>query len=122
MNLLQMSCVMTWAQKKFSLQPQKKKGRFFKKKIFKLGFRPRNFSFEKKKFLFSPQKCKLEHCMSNGSKVLIYLSFLLKEAVFSCCCNSKQRYGCYVSLYKNQKLGFSIFFYFKILRTDISNS
>ena len=25
MNLLQMSCVITWAQKKFSLQPQKKK-------------------------------------------------------------------------------------------------
>jgi len=24
MNLLQMSCVITWAQKKFSLQPQKK--------------------------------------------------------------------------------------------------
>ena len=49
MNLLQMSCVITWAQKKFSLQPQKK-GRFFKKEIFKLGFRPRNFSFEKKSF------------------------------------------------------------------------
>ena len=50
MNLLQMSCVMTWAQKKFSLQPQKKKGRFFEKKVFKLGFPPRNFSFEKKSF------------------------------------------------------------------------
>ena len=35
-----------------------------------------------KKFSFSPQKCKLELCMSNGSKILIYLSFLLKEAVF----------------------------------------
>ena len=51
MNLLQMSCVITWAQKKFSLQPQKKEKRpFFSKKKFKLGFRPRNFSFEKKSF------------------------------------------------------------------------
>ena len=44
---------------------------------FDLDFR----SFEIKKKLFSPQKCKLELCMSNGSEVLIYLSFLLKEAV-----------------------------------------
>ena len=44
---------------------------------FDLDFR----SFEIKKRLFSPQKCKLELCMSNGSEVLIYLSFLLKEAV-----------------------------------------
>ena len=29
MNLLQISCVMTWAHKKFSLQPQKKKKRPF---------------------------------------------------------------------------------------------
>jgi hypothetical protein len=29
MNLLQMSCVITWAQKKFSLQPQKKNLRLF---------------------------------------------------------------------------------------------
>jgi hypothetical protein len=37
---------------KLSLQPQKKKkkGRFFKKKNFKLGFRPQNFSFKKKRF------------------------------------------------------------------------
>ena len=28
-------------------------------------------------FSFSPQKCKLELCMSNGSEDLIYLSFLL---------------------------------------------
>ena len=37
-----------------------------------------------KKNLISPQKCKLELYMSNGSKVLIYFSFLLflKEAVF----------------------------------------
>ena len=28
------------------------------------------------KFSFQPQKCKLALCMSNGSKVLIYLSFL----------------------------------------------
>ena len=31
MNLLQMSCEITWAQKKFSLQPQKKKAVFLKK-------------------------------------------------------------------------------------------
>ena len=29
---------------------KKKPGRFFKKNNFKLGFRPRNFSFEKKSF------------------------------------------------------------------------
>ena len=36
----------------------------------------------RKKISFSPQKCSLELGMSNGSEVLIYLSFLLKEAVF----------------------------------------
>ena len=50
MNLLQMSCMITWAQKKFSLQPKKKRGRFFKIFFFKLRFRPRTFSFEKKSF------------------------------------------------------------------------
>ena len=40
------------------------------------------FLIWEKMFLFSPQKCKLELCMSNGSEVLSYLSFLLKEAVF----------------------------------------
>ena len=63
-------------------------------------------TYERKKFACQPQKCKLELCMSNGSKVLIYLSFLsflffLKEAFFGycCCCycsKSKQTYGYYV--------------------------
>ena len=35
--------------KKIQPPTSKKKGRFFKKQIFKLGFRPRNFSFEKKR-------------------------------------------------------------------------
>ena len=39
MNLLQMSCVMTWAQKKFSLQPQKKKAVFLNF-FFKVNFLP----------------------------------------------------------------------------------
>ena len=50
MNLLQMSCVITWAQKKLASNLKKKKGRFFEKKNFKLGFPLRNFSFEKKSF------------------------------------------------------------------------
>ena len=37
MNLLQMTCVITRAQKKFSLQP-KKKGRFFKKNFSNWDF------------------------------------------------------------------------------------
>jgi hypothetical protein len=41
MNLLQMSCVITWAQKKFSLQPQKKnfEAVFIFFYFLKLGFR-----------------------------------------------------------------------------------
>ena len=70
-------------QKKKSASNLKKKiwGRFSFFDFLKLGFRPRFVVIWEKKFLFSPQKCKLELCMSNGSKVLIYLSFLLKEAV-----------------------------------------
>ena len=69
---------------------KKKKGRFFKKKI-QIGISTWKFLSWEKKFSCQPQKCKLELFMSNGSKVLIYLSFLVKEAVFSCCCcNSKQ--------------------------------
>ena len=82
MNLLQMSCVMTWAQKKFSLQPQKKKKAVFSKKKFSNWDFYLEISHLRKKFSFSPQKCKLELCMSNGSEVPIYLSFLFKEAVF----------------------------------------
>jgi hypothetical protein len=45
MNLLQLSCVITWAQKKFSLQPQKKNwGCFYFFYFLKLGFRLWNFS------------------------------------------------------------------------------
>ena len=62
----------------FRLQPQKEKKCFLNFWDFDLA----NFSFEKKKISCQPQKCELELCMSNGSKVLIYLSFLLKEAVF----------------------------------------
>ena len=61
MNLLQMSCVMTWAQKKSASNLKKKKGRFFEEKKIKLGFPPRNFSFEKKRFSCQPQKCELEY-------------------------------------------------------------
>ena len=69
--------------KKFQPPTSKKKiwGRFSFFDFSKLGFRPRFVVIWEKKFLFSPQKCKLELCMSNGSEVLIYLSFLLKEAV-----------------------------------------
>ena len=56
---------------------KKKWGRFSFFHFFKLGFRPPFEVIWEKKFLFSPQKCKLELCMSNGSEVLIYLSFLL---------------------------------------------
>ena len=78
MNLLQMSCVITWAQKKFSLQPQKKKKKaIFLKKKNQIGISTSNFLIWEKKFSCQPQKCELELFMSNGSKVLIYLSFLL---------------------------------------------
>ena len=64
--------------KKISLQPQKKKKRpFFWKKKIQIGISTSKFLIWKKKFSFSPQKFKLELCISNGSEVLIYLSFLL---------------------------------------------
>ena len=51
---------------------------FFEKKIkFQIGISTSKFLIWEKKFSFSPQKCKLELCMSNGSKVPKYLSFLL---------------------------------------------
>ena len=40
MNLLQMSCMITWAQKKFSLQLQKKEWGHFLFIFSKLGFLP----------------------------------------------------------------------------------
>jgi hypothetical protein len=68
--------------KKIHPPTSKKKDVFSKKNFFKSGFRPQNFSFEKKSFHANLKKCELELCISNGSKVLIYLSFLLflKEA------------------------------------------
>ena len=58
--------------KKFSLQPKKKKSN-------------RDFDLEishlRKKFSCQPQKCKLELCMSNGFKVLIYLSLYLSASI-----------------------------------------
>ena len=42
--------MITWAQKKFSRQPQKKKKGSFSKKKIKMGIRHQNFSFEKKSF------------------------------------------------------------------------
>ena len=64
--------------KKFSLQPQKNKmGPFF---IFLNWDFDLEISHLRKKVFILTSKCKLELCMSNGSKVLIYLSFLLKEA------------------------------------------
>ena len=70
-------------KKKISLQPQKKKLRpFFFFHFLKIGISTSKFLSWEKKFSCQPQKCKLELFMSNCSKVLIYLSFLLKEAVF----------------------------------------
>ena len=50
MNLLQMSCVITWAQKNQPPTSNKKRAVFFKKKKIKPGFGPPNISFEKKSF------------------------------------------------------------------------
>ena len=41
-----------------------------------LRLRPRNFENHKIKFGFSPQNGKVDLCTTNGSKVLIYLTFL----------------------------------------------
>ena len=77
-----MSCVITWAQKKSASNLKKINEAVFLFFIFlNLDF-DLEISHLRKKFSFSPQKCKLELCKSNGYKVLIYLSFLLKEAVF----------------------------------------
>ena len=43
----------------------------------------------RKKFSFLPQKCKLELCMSNSSKVLIYLSLLYFIFYCTLVCNAK---------------------------------
>ena len=44
MNLLEMSCVITWAQKRFSLQPQKNlKKAVFSKKKFQIGISTSKF-------------------------------------------------------------------------------
>ena len=75
---------------------------FFLNWDFDLDFR----SFEIKK-IFSPQKCKLELCMSKVSKFWFICLFYSKRLFFSCCCNSKQTYGCY-----DQKLSFSDFILF----------
>ena len=59
--------------------------------------------------------------MSNGSKVLIYLSFLLKEALFQLLLQLQTNIWLLcIFMYKNQVSHIS--FYFTILRTDISNS
>ena len=41
-----------------------------------LRLRPRNFENHKIKFCSSPQKGKVDLCMTNGSKVMIYLTLL----------------------------------------------
>ena len=110
MNLLQMSCVIKWAQKKFSLQPQKKEKRpFFSKKKIQIGISTSKFLSWEKKFSCQPQKCKLELYMSNGFQVLIYLSFLLflKEVALK---PTKQLLWCYCSVNNNLiKIFFTIF-------------
>jgi hypothetical protein len=70
--------------KKISLQPQKKIDAIFLFYFFKNWDFDLEISQLRKKFSCQPQKCKLVLYMSNGSEVLIYLSFLLflKEAVF----------------------------------------
>ena len=55
---------------------------FFIFQFFEIGIPTSKFLILEKKFSFSPQKCKLELCMSKRSKVLIYLSFLLIDDVF----------------------------------------
>merc|ERR1712051_1012483 len=90
-----------------------KKAVFSKKKFSNWDF-DLEISHLRKKFSFSPQKCKLELCRSNGSKVLIYLSFLLKEAVFlaAAATPNKHMFALYLYTYKNQKFSFSHFILF----------
>ena len=111
MNLLQMSCVITWAQKKLASNLKKKiKRTFFWKKKFQIGISTSKFLIWEKKFSFSPQKCKLELCMSNGSEVLIYLSFLLKEAVIKLQLQLQTNiWLLFIFIYQNEKLSFTNF-------------
>ena len=50
---------------------------FFIFLFFLIGISTSKFLIWEKKFSCQPQKCKFELYMSNGSEVLIYLSFLL---------------------------------------------
>ena len=61
----------------FDLRPQKKR-QFFWIFFFQIWISTSKFLIWEKKFSCQLQKCKLELCMSNGSEVLNYLSFLLK--------------------------------------------
>ena len=56
MNLLQISCVITWAQKKISLQTKKKWGRFLSYSIFLIGISAPKFLNLVWKFSCQPQK------------------------------------------------------------------
>ena len=77
-----MSCVITWAQKNHPPTSKKnKKGCFFKKIYFSNWDFVLEISHLRKKFSCQTQKCKLEHCMSKGSKVLIYLSLYLSASI-----------------------------------------
>ena len=63
--------------KKIQPQTSKKKEDVYSKKKIQIGISTSKFLIWEKKFSCQPQKCELEICMSNGSEVLIYLSFLL---------------------------------------------
>ena len=81
MNLLQMSCMIIWAQKKSASNLKKRKKVVFSKKKNQIGiFNSKLFIWEKK-FSCLPQKCKLELCMSNSLKVMIYLSLYLSASI-----------------------------------------
>ena len=56
-------------------------GLFFIFLFFWIGISTSNFLIWEKKFSFSPQKCKLELCMSNSLKVMIYLSLYLSASI-----------------------------------------
>ena len=82
MNLLQMSYMIIWAQKKNQPPTSEKKwGRFLFLNFFWIGISTSKFLIWEKKFSCQPQKCKLELCMSNGSNVLIYLSLYLSATI-----------------------------------------
>lgn len=62
---------------------------------------------------------KESYCKTKVPKFWFICLFYSKRLFFSCCCNSKQTYGYYVSLYIKIKSWIShILFYFTILRTD----